>query len=63
MITIPEIGYTSRRCAELLNVGVREACRLLKAHGYVNRQGRWYRSDTPHKSMDKWNSKAARSGE
>ena len=58
MITVPYSGFSTRRCAEVLGVGVREAARQLRAFGYVNRGGTWFPADAPHRSMDSWNSKA-----
>ena len=61
MITIPHTGYTSRRAAEVLGCGVREACRQLRAMGYENRDGRWFPVDAPRRSQDAWNAKVDRS--
>jgi hypothetical protein len=58
MIAVPHSGLTTRRCAELLKCGVREASRQLRAFGYSNRNGRWFPADAPHGSKDSWNAKA-----
>ena len=59
-MNLPSSGITSRRAAELLSCGVREAARRLRAMGYENRQGMWWPANAPHRSMDKWNSKATK---
>lgn len=58
MITIPNSGLTTRRAAELLKCGVREASRQLTAFGYENRNGRWYPALAPRRSNDSWNARA-----
>lgn len=41
LLQLSTIGITTARLADALGCGVREASRILKAHGAVNHGGRW----------------------
>jgi hypothetical protein len=58
---IPSTGLTARRYAEMHGITRNVAIAQLRAMGCEYRQDRWYPALTPHRSMEKFNAKVAKS--
>lgn len=56
MTTLPS-GSTTACHAQLLDIGVRQASRVLKERGMINRDGRWFLPDAPRRTTEHFNAR------